>query len=198
MEDCHGTDDGGHRQQAGLGGPLERATRRRRASSTRSSSAGTSRSTPIRSTAATRSPRSAARTRPASGRRWTPDAPTAWTLYIGTEDVEALAQEVTRRRRHRRDGRRSTSATRAGWPSSRIRPAPSSRPGRAPGWAASRPTLRTRSAGPSSTPAASRRRCRSTRAGLRLDDPRRATMGEGQPSTPSSCSTARASPAPGR
>ena len=32
---------------------------------------------------------------PASVRRWIPNAPTAWNLYIGTDDIEALAGKVT-------------------------------------------------------------------------------------------------------
>ena len=73
------------------------------------------------------------------GPKMDPNGPTAWSLYIGTDDIDALAKQGDERRRHRRRWRRSTSVTRAGWPCSRTRPAPSSRPGRAPAWAASRP-----------------------------------------------------------
>ena len=66
-------------------------------------------------------------------------------------------RQVSRRPAAPSSPRPSTSATRAGWRSSRTRPARSSRPGRRPGWAASRPRARTRSAGPSSTPAGSTR-----------------------------------------
>ena len=137
-------------------------TPRRRASSTASSSAGRSRSTPIRSTAATRSPRSAARTPRGSGRRWTP-TPRPPGTSTSARTTSRRSRRARRTPAARWSWRRSTSATRAGWPSSRTRRGRSSRPGRARGWAASRPTRRTRSAGPSSTPAASTRRCRSTR-----------------------------------
>ena len=94
----------GTTQQAGLGGPGERRRGRRRATSTPSCSAGRWRSIRIPSTAATASPRSAAATRPGSGRSMDPNAPTAWSLYIGTDDIEALARSVDGQRRFNRHG----------------------------------------------------------------------------------------------
>ena len=77
-----------------------------------------------------------------------PDQPTAWALYVGTDDVDGLADKV-KAAGGTCSWRRSTWATRAGWPSSPIRPVPRSRPGSRSRWAASRPRAGTPSAGPS-------------------------------------------------
>ena len=113
----------------------------RRATSTRSSSAGRSRSTPTRSTAATRWRRSTARTSAASARRSPRARRRRGPSTSATEDVDGARRDRSRRPAGPSSRRRSTSATRAGWPCSRTRRARSSRPGRERGWAASRRTV---------------------------------------------------------
>ena len=61
-------------------------------SSTRRCSAGTSRSIPTRNTAATVAKVAAARTPPGSAATMSPEQPSAWSIYIGSDDAEALAE----------------------------------------------------------------------------------------------------------
>ena len=72
------------------------------------------------------------------GPKMDPSAPTIWSLYIGTDDVDDLARRV-----EDAGGTvawlRSTLAIRAGWPSYRTPPVPSSRRGRRRACAASSP-----------------------------------------------------------
>ena len=71
------------------------------------------------------------------GGTMSPEQPTAWSVYIGTDDIEDMSMRVTEAGGAVSGIGRSTSATRAGWPCSRIPRERSSRPGRARGWAAS-------------------------------------------------------------
>ena len=64
-----------------------------------------------------------------------PDQPAAWSLYVGSDDLEALAQKVRRRRRRRAAVRCRRPGPMAVFTDAR--PAPSSRRGRAHRWAAS-------------------------------------------------------------
>ena len=76
------------------GSTSERAMPPAPASSTRRSSAGTS-GQPGSAVRRLRRARSTARTWPGIGGTMSPDQPTAWSVYIGTDDVDALAKKVT-------------------------------------------------------------------------------------------------------